>query len=396
MKIALYAGMFRRNQDGATRTLYRLVSGLVEQGHTVAVWAFCHDPNPLSGIITHTVPSTPLPLYREYRIAMLSGKNRRQLEDFCPDIVHITVPDLAGLALLNWADQRNIPVMATYHTDFPSYLKSFGLSRFSTPLWRYFRWFYSRCHIVLAPTDVARKNLEAHGIGNTDMLRRGIDVNQFSPRFRSTDLRRRWGAKDGQAVILFAGRLVWYKGLETFCTVYDLYHKYSQESPPLFVLAGSGPIEKELRERMPRARFCGHQSGRNLSRTFASADLLLFPSGTETFGNVILEALASGIPAVVSNQGGCRELVAHSQAGLVAPFGKAKAFYRACQTLLENPACYRICRQKGIDYTRDLSWDRIVNQLASHYKRLIPEQPVKRPQSPYLPFAPWPQRNRSI
>ncbi len=370
MRIALYAGMFRRDQDGATKTLYRLVDGLVKEGHTLAVWAFSHDPIPIQGVRFFTVPSIPLPLYKEYRIARLARRNRNELEEFAPDIVHISVPDLVGLSMQNWAFDHGIPSISTFHTDFPSYLRSYGLNIFYAPLWNYFSWFYRRFRRVLAPTEVVRELLRSHGIENTALLKRGIDLTQFSPIYRSEALRKEWGLEPGQAVILFVGRLVWYKGLEEFCRVYECFHEMGG-LVPRFVLAGCGPIETELKARMPQADFRGQLTGMDLAQTYASADLLLFPSGTETYGNVIMEALASGIPVVVSDQGGCREIVTQSQAGLIARFADSDAFFTACRSLLTEPARYDACRRNGIRYTRDQSWASIVLQLNTHYQDIL-------------------------
>jgi len=381
MKIALYAGMFRRNQDGASKTLYRLVEGLTKKGHFVAVWAFIHDIDPPKGVLCYTVPSIPLPLYKEYRIARFSGKNSKELKAFKPDVIHISVPDLVGLAMQNWASGRNIPTLATYHTDFPSYLKSYGLSALYNPLWRYFRWFYNRCQRVLAPTEVVRDNLRKNGIRNLSLLQRGIDLTQFSVKHRSEKLRTQWGLKPGQLAILYVGRLVWYKGLAELCQIYKRYHQPTFSMPPRFILVGSGPIEKELKERMPKAIFCGHLNGTDLSRAYASADLFLFPSVTETFGNVILEALASGIPAVVSDQGGCQEIVAQSRGGIIARSGSADDLFLSCEQLIQTPALYGECRRNGIRYTQNLSWNTIIDQLVVHYQVTseIPNRSVSLP-----------------
>lgn len=379
MKIALYAGMFRRDQDGATKTLYRLVEGLRQQGHRLAVWAFTHDERPPRDISCHTVPSIPLPIYREYRIGRFDRVNKRRLEEFDPDIVHISVPDLVGLAMLRWAYSRRIPVLSTFHTDFPAYLKFYGLGLLRRPLWDYFRWFYNRCDTVLAPTDIVIETLRAQGIKPLQRLQRGIDTIRFSPGYRSQKRRRERGVHDGQSIILYVGRLVWYKGLETFCHVYRRFQDEPSRPPPLFRLVGNGPILDELKKRMPKAVFPGHLTGGDLARAYADADLFLFPSETETLGNVILEALASGLPVIVSDRGGCREITTVSGGGLIACGADPDHAYALCRQLLEDPELRHRCRKNGLEYTRNRSWDSIVAQLIEQYREIIRQKEAASP-----------------
>jgi glycosyltransferase involved in cell wall biosynthesis len=377
MNIALYAGMFRRNQDGATKTLYRLVEGLRDRGHQVAVWAFTHDPEPPRGILCHTLPSLPLPLYPEYRIAKMNAGTRYELRSFNPDIVHITVPDMVGMAMQSWARRQWLPILSTFHTDFPSYLKSYKLQVFEKPLWRYFRWFYNRCHQVLAPTETVQAILRQQGISQVGLLGRGIDLQAFSPRHRCEELRTSWQTHPGQAIILFVGRLVWYKGLDLFCQVYSRFKEKYGAQCPRFVLAGSGPNELELKSRMPDAVFCGHLTGLDLSRVYASADLFLFPSQTETYGNVILEALSSGVPAIVSDVGGCQEIVQKSHGGLIARSGDPEDFFISCKAVLRQPKLHQTYRHDGLCFARNQDWAAIIDRLIAQYQELM--LPVKDP-----------------
>lgn len=371
MKIALYAGMFRRNQDGATRTLYRLVEGLRDQGHQVAVWAFTHDQDPPQGILCYTLPSVPLPLYPAYRIARMNSRTRYQLQLFNPDIVHITVPDMVGMAMQTWARRNRLPILSTFHTDFPSYLKSYHLQALKTPLWRYFRWFYNRCHRVLAPTETVQAALEQNGISQVGILGRGIDLHAFSPSHRSESLRSSWQTHPGQQIVLFVGRLVWYKGLDLFCQVYSRFKEKFGNQSPRFVLAGSGPNELELKARMPDAVFCGHLNGTDLSRVYASSDLFLFPSETETYGNVILESLSSGVPAIVSDKGGCQEIVQKSHGGLIARSGDAEDFFISCKVVLRQPRLHQKYRHDGLTFARNQDWAAIIDRLIDQYQDLM-------------------------
>lgn len=371
MKIALYAGMFEENKDGATKALYELVDSLIKKGHEVGVWGFSITPQEKEGLHLHTIPSIPFPLYREYRVTMPSRKLKRQIAEFNPDIIHITVPDLVGVSLMKFARKRGIPVLMSFHTDFPSYLKSFHLGILYKPSWKFFRWFYNNSGVVLAPTEEVARKLEGHGINNVKLWSRGIHLDQFNPKFRSAELREEWGAQDEETrVILFSGRFVWYKDLDTFMDVYDRFKDAGIKNVK-FVMAGDGPVRNELNKRMPDAIYPGYLSGEKLSKAYASADLLLFPSTTETFGNVVLEALASGLPSVVSDIGGCQEVVMKSEGGLVAKAEDPDSFFEQCCRLITDVDFYKRLKANGLAYAKERTWENINRKVLDEYEKLV-------------------------
>jgi len=372
MKIAIYAGMFKEDQDGSTKTLYRLTDTLLNQGFEVGIWAFASTPLCRQRLTVFTIPSLPLPLYPDYRISLPLPRVRKQLTRFRPDVIHITVPDFAGLQMTRFAGKRGIPVITSYHTDYPSYLRTYHLQWCSRALWRYFRYFYNRSQAVLVPTHTMGHRLKSNGIGPVTVWGRGIHSGFFHPRNRSRDLRRQWKAVD-RTVILYCGRFVWYKALNVFIEVYQ----YFMETCPRkvrFVLAGDGPVAGELQSRMPEAVFTGYLRGRALAKVYASSDIFLFPSATETFGNVVLEALASGLPSVVSAVGGCREIVVRAGGGMVCPAGDSRAFYRACRSLMEDSQRYAHYRRNGIRHARSQDWRQINMQVINWYYRLVPRK----------------------
>jgi phosphatidylinositol alpha 1,6-mannosyltransferase len=195
-----------------------------------------------------------------------------------------------------------------------------------------------------------------------------LPEGKFEPSFRSESLRGSWGA-EGRKVILYSGQFAWFKGLLIFIRVYDLFQE-AGEPPPLFVLLGRGPLEEELKRRMPDAVFPGYLSGEALSSAYASADLLLFPSTTETFGNAVQEAIASGVPAVVSDEGGCREIVERTGGGLVARARSARSFFDQCRRLLADEALYRQARDSGLAAVRGRDWETVNRVVLDEYRRL--------------------------
>jgi glycosyltransferase involved in cell wall biosynthesis len=369
MRIALYTLTYKRDQDGVAKTLYELVRTIRDRGMEVGVWSPSVSPTGDSKVPVHKVSSFPLPLYPDYRVAAPLGKTVAQLDRFRPHVIHIATPDIGGKKFLDYAKKRGLGVLATYHTDFPSYLKYYHLSPLKELLWKYFRDFYNECDAVYAPTRKVAGSLERRGIRDVDLWPRGIHRERFHPRFRSRELRKRWGA-EGKKAILFSGRFVWYKGLEIFVRVYGLF-KGRRKDDVRFVLLGDGPVRGDLKTRMPDAVFTGYLKGEELSRAYASADILLFPSITETFGNVVLEALASGLPAVVSDIGGCQEVVKDSGGGCVARAEDPVMFFKHCVSLVEDLHLYQSLRENGLRYAEKQAWDSINETIIGKYLELF-------------------------
>jgi len=369
MRVALYSGVFKEDHDGATNTLFRLVESLRNQGVEVGIWTYSSVENARDHQFQFQLPSVPLPLFPDYRLSLPLKKLWTQLDEFRPDLIHIAVPDLTAISLVKYSQQRDIPVVASYHTNFPSYLDFFHLQLLKKTMWRSMTWLFNQMAYVYAPTGEAAAELRDNGVERIRIWSRGIDTERFNPRFRSIDIRKSWNAL-GKKVILYAGRLVPYKNLDTFVEIY----RQAETSPDLnlrFVVAGEGPMRSKLEAVMPDAVFTGFLKGENLSKAYASADLFLFPSTTETIGNVVQEALASGIPAVVSDQGGGMEIVRCSNAGLIARGDNATDFLKKVRQLLADSTLYNRMRENGVVFAASKSWDRINGALIDDYHSLI-------------------------
>jgi phosphatidylinositol alpha 1,6-mannosyltransferase len=367
-RVAIYAGMFIRDFDGATKTLFELIHSLCRRRAKVAVWSFSRRPTPLPGVLVHRIAAIALPFYPDYKFSLPGLLLFRRIRKFKPDVIHLTVPDLVGLALAAYAKIRRIPLLISYHTDFVSYLEEHNLWLLVWIWWPILRWFYNQADVLLVPSRNSAAKLARHGIQAASLWGRGLPEGSFSPFFRSESLRRRWGA-EGRKVLLFSGRFAWFKGLQVFVQVYDRF-KNDPAVSPVFVLLGRGPQEAELRKRMPEAIFPGYLTGEELSIAYASADILLFPSTTETFGNVIQEAIASGLPAVVSDEGGCQEIVRETSGGLVARARRGFSFYQECRRLLTDEALYRQIRDTGLRNIQGRGWETVNRVVLEEYARL--------------------------
>jgi phosphatidylinositol alpha 1,6-mannosyltransferase len=370
MKVALYAGTYVKDKDGAVRSIYQLVASMVRSGHQVMVWTPDFSPGQNGMVPVNLVPSVPIPLYPDYKLGFYSAVTEQQLDEFAPEIVHISTPDIVGRKFLRYARKKGIPVGSAYHTDFPSYLSYYHLGFTEPAAWRFLRKFYNACDVVLAPNESVRERLVGKGIEKVELWSRGIDKELFDPSRRSAKLRQAWDA-EGRTVIIYAGRFVPYKDIEVVMSLYERFMDEGLGERVRFVMIGSGPDEAEMRRRMPEALFPGYLTGVALPEAYASGDLFLFPSTTEAFCNVALEALASGLPAVVSDVGGCKELVERSGGGLVAKAGDVGEFFDCCTKLMQDSELFRAMRERGLAFAEDKSWAAVNGQLIDRYQGMI-------------------------
>ncbi len=368
MRIALYSGALAKDKDGVAKTLHELVSSIREAGHEAMLWTSDVPVGTICGFDIHRAFSLPLLIYRDYRIGFYGPEIKAKLGRFAPDVFHISTPDVIGYNFLKYARWRGIPVVSVYHTDFMAYLRYYNISLLKKLGWAYGRWFYNKCDTVFVPTERIRSELREQGIRNAKIWSRGIHPDSYSPVFRSAALRRRWGL-DGKFVILYVGRFVWYKDLSVLIRIYERIKDLGR-SDIGFVLVGSGPCERELQRRLPEAVFPGYLVGPELSETYASGDLLVHPSTTETFGNVVLEAMASGLPVVVADRGGCPELVDKSGGGLVAEAWRPGSFVDRILKLRDDQDLYGWCGESALAFARRRSWKEINSVIIDEYRRL--------------------------
>jgi glycosyltransferase involved in cell wall biosynthesis len=370
MKVALYAGTYVKDKDGAVRSIYQLVSSMIKNGHEVVVWTPDFTPGSNASVPVNLTPSVPIPLYPDYKLGFYNAVTERQLDEFAPEIVHISTPDIVGRKFLRYAKRKGLPVGSAYHTDFPSYLSYYHLGFAEPAVWRFLRKFYNACDVTLAPNESVRERLAGKGIERVELWSRGIDRELFDPSRRSAKLRQAWDA-EGRTVIIYAGRFVPYKDVEVVMSLYERFADEGLSERVRFVMIGSGPEEAEMRRRMPDAVFTGYLTGAALPEAYASGDLFLFPSTTEAFCNVALEALATGLPAVVSDVGGCQELVERSGGGLVAKAGDIGDFYKCCARLMQDGELFRAMRERGLVFAEDKSWAAVNGQLIARYQAMI-------------------------
>lgn len=370
--MALFAGAYNHIADGVALTLNHLVDYLERQGIAARVFAPTGDDPALDHAGTLIpVPSVPLPGRSEYRCSLgLTSSVRAELEAFEPTLLQISTPDLLGFQALRFGRDANIPVAGTYHTHFASYLKYYHLDLLEPVVWRYLRHFYQRCDHVYVPTTTMREVLRDHGIEEGLRLwQRGIDVDRFNPGHRSASWRRQHGIDEDEVVVAFVSRLVWEKGLDTYARVIERLER--QDVPHRSLIVGDGPARDELEARLPNTTFTGFLRGETLSRAYASADVFLFPSDTETFGKVTLEAMASGLPTVCADAAGSRDLVAEGTTGFLCPPDDPDAFTDCVRRLVLDASRRKSMGTAAYERAQDFARDRIHARLVQHYEELL-------------------------
>ncbi len=371
LRIALFTGAYNHIADGVSLTLNRLVAYLEGRGAKIQVYA----PTAAVPAIEHSgtliaVPSVTAPGRPDYRVSLgLSREARGSLTDFRPNLFHIATPDFLGLAALRTALRARTTAVSSYHTHFASYLDYYRLGGLEGLTWRYLRWFYGNCRHVYVPTQSMLDVMRAHRIeGDLRLWPRGVESDLFSPARRSFDWRRERGIADSETVVTFVSRLVTEKGLGVVRDVLTGLEK--RGVPHRALIVGDGPERANMAASLPAAIFEGHLSGERLATAYASSDVFLFPSETETFGNVTLEALSSGLPAVVANATGTNAHVVDGITGFQAPPPDSAVFLERIEQLITDNALRRQMAAAARRAAERYEWSRVLGQIAGYYEEL--------------------------
>ena len=375
-RVAYFAGTMKPEQDGVTRVLYRTIDALGAAGIESMFFSPIVPPAAQQAVPMVQVPSLAIPMYPDYRIAVPGKRHfEEKLAEFAPDILHINSPCPLGHAAVRYGKQHGIPVVATYHTHFPRYARYYKVQALELFSWNVLRHLYNDCTAVYVPSEPVRRELIAHGFDTTEFLPHGVDTSIFSPDRRSEAWRRAHGL-EGKTVLLYAGRLVWEKDLRVLT---DAYARITaKRDDAVFVLAGDGPVREELAAMMPGARFLGQLGPADLACAYASSDLFVFPSTTETFGNVTIEAMASGLAPVCSTEGGAAGFVTPGVTGLLAAARDGADFAEKIEQLLDRPDLRASMGNAAIAFARGQSWESIFGRLFANYAALAAHRPERR------------------
>jgi glycosyltransferase involved in cell wall biosynthesis len=383
LRIALVTETYPPEINGVAMTLGRLVDGLRARGQQVSLIRprQRQDSTAERNADECLVTGLPIPGYAGLNFG-LSSKRRLAAawRTTRPDIVHIATEGPLGWSALRAARSLNLPVVASFHTNFHNYSRYYGLGWLQRPLNAYLRGFHNRARLTLAPTRTLAERLETDGYRNLGVMARGVDTAAFHPQRRDPALRLSWGVAADDPALIYVGRLAPEKNLSLLVDTFRAIQAVRPGSR--LVMVGNGPELRRLRQEHPDFILAGPRTGEDLARHYASADLFLFPSLTETFGNVLLEAMASGLATVAFDYAAASEHVQHGVNGVKASYGDENGFMRLATELVIAPETVNRLGRAARLTAGGLAWDGVVDTLLADYRQLLAGQAIQpgRPQ----------------
>jgi phosphatidylinositol alpha 1,6-mannosyltransferase len=341
-------------------------------------------PHPLPEDCT-LVSSIPLPVSSGYRLATISlARLRRHIVRLEPSLLHIHSPCTLGFKARRIALELGIPYVATYHTHFPTYLRYYKVPCLSRLVWSLAKKLYNEASAIIVPSHQTLTELEAKGFQRLVYIPHGLDLKAFHPQFHDVNWRARV-SKGKKWVVTFVSRLVWEKNLLVLVEAYKALSPEIQSQCQL-VLVGDGPAKEKMMRLLPEATFTGALYGEALATSYASSDLFVFPSVTETFGSVTLEAMASGVMPIAAAKGGACELIEHGVSGFLTKPNDGKDLAKWISIALTNEELRWTCREKALQKARSFDWDKVVRETLGVYRSVLYQQSDKPPVSPVHPL----------
>ncbi|WP_236193220.1 glycosyltransferase family 4 protein [Pseudomonas glycinae] len=369
LHITLISETFPPEINGVANTLGRLCDGLRARGHRVELVRprQADDPQRSEDDSLLLCRGWPLPGYPGLQWGQSSmHKLLRRWTRQRPDVLYIATEGPLGLSALRAARRLGIGVVSGFHTNFQQYTHQYGLGLLTRLLTHYLRWFHNRSALTLVPSVSQRLELERRHFERLSLMSRGVDSQLFHPAKRLNALREQWGLGEQDIAVIHVGRLAPEKNLGLLKRSFEkLASTYPQLKLKLIVV-GDGPQRMALENELPEAIFCGSQRGEALAAHYASGDVFLFPSLTETFGNVVLEALASGLGVVAYDQAAAAQHIRHGYNGVLAMPGDEEAFCEAAAWLLEEDERLRCVRLNARQHASRQGWAAIVEQFENH------------------------------
>jgi len=368
MRVAIFSETFLPKWDGVANTLCYLLDHLADRGHSSLMFA----PR---GVIAHYA-STPIvrlsgfdfPLYPGLRLVPPVFDVRRQLADFRPDVVHLVNPVSLGLVGLRAARSLGLPVVMSYHTDLPGYTAHYGVGLLRDVAWAYFRWLHNQADLNLCPSHFTRRELEAQGFERIKVWTHGVDTVRFHPRHRCAEWRNRLTDGHPEALLLlYVGRLAVEKRVDWLGAVLEALPEAR------LAIVGNGPQRQALERSFLDAPvvFTGYLRGDDLSRAYAAGDIFVFPSANETFGNVVLEAMASGLAVVAPRSGGPVDLVRDGETGYLFESDDQGDMVKRVLECVQDTERMRWMGRMARAFAETQRWDVILDGVIEEYSSLV-------------------------
>jgi len=366
LRVAMVTETYPPEINGVAMTMGRIVEGLQARGHTVQLVRprQSAQEQPVHRPLFEEVlkQGLPIPRYDALKIGLPAKQALVRLwAAQRPDIVHVVTEGPLGWSALAAAAKLRLPVATDFHTNFHSYSEHYGIGWLKKPITAYLRKFHNKAQRTFVPTTTLQDELSHLGLRNLQVVARGVDTQLFNPARRNSALRRSWGAGDNDLVAMYVGRLAAEKNLPVVMQAYSMM-RVVQPSAKL-VLVGDGPERARLTREFPQAIFAGMRVREHLAAHYASADVFLFPSTTETYGNVTVEAMASGLAVVAYDYAAAKQHIRHNINGLTAPFDATDDFVKLATALAPDSARIRAMGAAARTTTEKLDWTCIVAEF---------------------------------
>jgi len=366
MIITLLTETYWPEVNGVAMTLHRLMTGLSNLGHRIQLVCPNHSDRDISNlpdnVFVRVVRGLPIPGYSEAKFGLPAQKILRKMWlAQRPDIIYVATEGPLGWSAIKEANAQNIPVISGFHTNFHTYSRHYKLGMFEKIVKNYLVGLHNKTLSTLVPTEGQKSLVENMGIKNSSILGRGVDATLFSPKKRSHALRDQWSVNGNDPVLIYVGRIAAEKNI---ALAIETYYKLRQLNANLkFVLVGDGPLRSVLKKSHPELIFAGMRTGEDLATHYASGDIFVFPSLTETFGNVVLEAMASGLGVVAYDYAAARLHIAPNENGMLVKIGDSEEFVSKMKIYLENELLLKKIRLNASRYAQLKDWSIIIKQF---------------------------------
>ena len=379
LHIAVVTETYPPEVNGVAMTLGRMVQGLLARGHRVSLTRpRQHAQDAPASSMQHSITlvrGLPIPGYAGLKFGLPAHRLfRRQWRADPPDVVQVVTEGPLGASAIAAARELGIPVVSEFHTNFHAYSRHYGFGWLAGLVAAHLRRLHNRSRMTLVPSHQLGVDLVRKGYRGICVVSRGVDTTLFNPARRSAALRAAWNAGDSDLVVAHVGRLAPEKNLPLVLSTFAAIRGYAPGARLLLV--GDGPSRKKLEQQHPDCIFAGMRHGEDLAAHYASADLFLFPSMTETYGNVTLEALASGLPVVAYRLAAAAELIRPGNNGMLAEPGASDHFVRVALDLLTRPGVRQRCAEAAPQSVAALDWERIHDRLVAALREAIAQPAV--------------------
>jgi glycosyltransferase involved in cell wall biosynthesis len=379
MRVAIITENFLPKLDGVTRTLARLLEHLQVTGHQALLLGPESGMERYAGAEVVGTAGLPFPFYPELKFNFFRPLFMRRLSEFDPDIVHLVDPVILGAAGLAAAQFLQKPLVSSYHTNLATYCTYFGFSLLTKPMWSYNRFIHNQCSLTFCPSPSTAAMLRLQGFQHLRVWPRGVDTQLFHPQCKNGKVRASWLARreqpENKVVLLYVGRVSWEKNLDLLV---QAYHQMEHERCHL-VIVGDGPAQIEMQQKLAGlpVTFTGYLTGEDLATAYASADILAFPSRTETFGQVVLEAMASGLPVVGLLSEGVCDLVEDGKTGFLlnehrlSEVEKVAGYSAKLMQLVEAEELRLKMSKAALEEAQGKSWYEAMEKLVEGYREVV-------------------------